>query len=310
MATSRPIGTTVPHAIIVKPPGKKKRPSFFFRGLAILLPSILTLWILWYALVFVFNNVAEPINGAIRAACIRAVPAIYSEAIRPQWYVVTDAQVAQYRDANSQAASPRQKSDDQVRQEIRRSNLELYWRSQWHLQATGLVVAVTLIYLAGVFLGGFVGRQLYARLERLIAQVPGFKQIYPHVKQLVELILGDTPVAFSRVVMVQFPRTGSWVLAFVTGNAMTSMAAGAKVPCLTVFVPTTPTPFTGFTLTVAESDVIDLPISIDEAVRYVITGGVLVPESQVSSAPKADVPVEAATPALPGADATRAGAKL
>lgn len=300
MATAK---TTPP---TVRPTAKKSRPSFFFRGLAILLPSILTLWILWYACVFVFNNVAEPINGAIRAACIRAVPLIYPADIRPQWFVVSGEQVLQYRGSNQLSASSQQMSDDEVVHEIRRSNLRQYWRSRWHLQATGLVVAVTLIYLAGVLLGGFVGRQLYTRLEKLIAQVPGFKQVYPHVKQLVELILGDTPVAFSRVVMVQFPRPGAWVLAFVTGNSMKSMSSGIGTSCLTVFVPTTPTPFTGFTIVVAETEVVDLPISIDEAIRYVITGGVLVPDSQATPVRSP----EGAAGRLTGKDATGPGLKL
>ncbi|MCC6678674.1 MAG: DUF502 domain-containing protein [Phycisphaerales bacterium] len=257
---------------------------FFLRGLTVLLPSILTLWILWSAFIFVFNRVAEPINVGLRAVVIRAVPAIVHPDIQPDWYRVTDEEVAAYRAVKG--LTPTKSPDEaELRGEIRRAELEKVWRAHWYLQGAGLVVAISLIYLAGLVLGGFLGRKLYIRLERIISRVPGFKQVYPHVKQLVDLILGDKPMAFNKVVMVQFPRTGNWAIAFVTGRAMRDMSAAAGPgEYLTVFVPNTPTPFTGFTLTIPAAEVIEVPISIDEALRYVITGGVLVPGQQQTAA--------------------------
>ncbi len=254
------------------------------KGLAVLLPSVLTLWILWQAFVFVFDSVAAPINRWIRTGVIYAMPHVLSEPYRPEWYKVTPEQVRAYRRDNPAAASAETVSDSAVTLDLREKNFAQYWSARWHLQAVGLLVAIVAIYVAGGVVGGFVGRRLYHRVERVIAQIPVFKQIYPHVKQVVELILGDTPMAFNRVVMVQFPRPGAWVLAFVTGTSMRAMTDGLRRECLTVFVPTTPTPFTGFTLTVPVEDVIDVAISIDEAIRYVITGGVLVPEGQAGPA--------------------------
>lgn len=264
-----------------------KRKHFFIRGLAILLPSILTLWILWYAFLFVFGNVAEPINRGLRTIVIQSVPLIFSEPFLPAWYVVSTQDIARYKATVQPPGAAQQMSDDAVRHQIRRRNLEQFWTARWHLQATGLLVGIVLIYLAGMLLGGFLGRQVYSRLERLISRIPGFKQIYPHVKQVVDLVLGDSAMAFTRVVMIQFPRPRTWVLGFVTGNSMPAMTGGIGCPCLTVFVPTTPTPFTGFTITVPETDVIDVPISIDGAIRYLITGGVLVPEGQAPPTPPA-----------------------
>lgn len=260
---------------------------FFLRGLTVLLPSVLTLWILWYAFVFVFNRVAEPINVGLRTVVVWATPTATKPDERPGWYIVTSDELAAYRAANGLVARTGP-TDDELRDQIRRADLAKIWRSHWYLQGAGLVVAITLIYLAGLLLGGFLGRKVYAGLERLIARVPGFKQIYPHMKQLVDLILGDKPMAFHKVVMVQFPKAGTWVIGFVTGPAIRDMtmasrasggaSGGAGGEYLTVFIPSTPTPFTGYTLTVPVNEVIEVPVSIDEALRYVITGGVLVPD--------------------------------
>jgi uncharacterized membrane protein len=252
---------------------------FFGRGLAVLLPSILTLWLLWTAFVFVFNNVAEPINRGIRTAVLEAAPYIVPADLdrQPHWFRISDAERRAYREARpALAAAPERRID----RELRAAKFRQFWEAHWYLSATGLFVAIALIYLAGVLLGGLIGRRLYARLEYLISKIPGFKQVYPHVKQLVDLIIGDKPMAFKRVVLVQYPREGIWTLGLVTSNSLALTHDAAKGNCLAIFIPSTPTPFTGFTITVPERDVIDVPISIDEAIRFVLTGGVLIPERQ------------------------------
>lgn len=253
---------------------------FFLRGLTVLLPSILTLWILWSAFTFVFNRVAEPINAGLRRIVIRATPALVHPDLLPEWHRVSDDEVAAYR-AGKGLTAAKGPDDEAIRYEIRAGELTAYWRSRWYLQAAGLLVAISLIYLAGLILGGFLGRKLYGRIEALIARIPGFKQVYPHIKQLVDLVLGDKPMAFNKVVLVQFPKPGTWAVGFVTGKAIPGLptlpGTGRAADFVSVFVPNTPTPFTGFTLSVPLSEVIEVPVSIDEALRYVITGGVLVP---------------------------------
>jgi uncharacterized membrane protein len=257
---------------------------FFGRGLAVLLPSILTLWLLWYAFVFVFNNVAEPINRGLRRAIVDLTPVVLPERKWPDWYRVTEEDIVRYR-AAAEAGPRRDAAPERVESEIRYRDFRDYWDARWYLQATGLLVAITLIYLAGVLLGGLIGRKVYARLETLIARLPGFKQVYPHVKQLVEMVMGDKPMAFKRVVLVEYPRKGVWSLGLVTSAAMQAVSDLSGRPALTVFVPSTPTPFTGFAISVPEDEVINLPISIDEAIRFVLTGGVLIPGTQIGAAP-------------------------
>lgn len=254
---------------------------FFLRGLGVLLPSILTLWLLFQAFIFLYNNVAAPINRGIRASIVEITPRLVSDAHLPGWFRVTAEEVEEYRAA---ATDPllKKASEARLRHSVRARQLESFWNT-WSfglLRLTGLFVAIVLIYLGGRVLGSFVGRYFFHRLERLLKAVPGFKQVYPHVKQMVDLIMGDSQMAFRRVVLVEYPRKGIWTVGLVTSSAFRSVHEAAQTEMVTVFVPTSPTPFTGFTINIPAKDCIDVDMTIDQALRFVITAGVLVPEGQ------------------------------
>lgn len=293
MSVAGPGGDAPSVTVATRPRSRFAR--FVLRGLAVLLPSILTVWILWMASVFVYKNVAEPINRAIRRGVVYVMPAVPEE-YQPGWYRVTPEAMEDARAGRTEGGVLKGLPERRVLTELRARAFAKVWSQAWYLQATGLLVAIVLLYAAGALVGGLIGRRVYHRVERVLAQVPGFKQVYPHVKQLVELVIGERPLAFKRVVLVQFPHPGTWVLAFVTGPAMSAAAKATGRPSLTVFVPNTPTPFTGFTLTVPEEDVVDVPISLDEALRFVITGGVLVPDRMLpgGAPPAALTPTERA----------------
>ncbi len=258
---------------------------FFGRGLAILLPSILTLWILWYAFAFVFNNVAAPINRGLRWMVVQAAPTFVGEAPdrQPAWFRVSEAERAEFL-AQQDGKAFRSAAAAEVTSEVRSQKFRTYWQSRWYLSGSGLVVAIVLIYLAGMLLGGLIGRRMYNRVEGWISRLPGFKQVYPHVKQLVNLVMGDKPMAFKRVVYVEYPRKGVWSLGLVTSGSLSSVAGYAGERMLAVFIPSTPTPFTGFVINVPEKDVLDAPLSVDEAIRFLLTGGALIPEHQRTQA--------------------------
>jgi uncharacterized membrane protein len=266
---------------------------FFGRGLAVLLPSILTLWLLWTAFVFLFNNVAVPINRLLRWGVVEATPLLVSSDPKhqPAWFEVTPEERVAFLD-HAENKNWRGASAGRVDREIRLQHFREFWDSHWYLQAAGLLVAITLIYLSGLLLGGLIGRKMYAKIEQWISRIPGFKQVYPHVKQLVELVIGDKPMAFKRVVLVEYPRKGIWTLGLVTSSSFRSAADAGGGSMLTVFIPSTPTPFTGFAINVRADEVLDVPISIDEAIRFVLTGGVLVPEREAMD------PVDPAAAAL------------
>ena len=250
---------------------------FFGRGLGILLPSVLTLWILTQLLLFLNNNVGEPINRGVRMAVLEIYPRLVEEESLPGFFRVRLSEIAEARQAK-QIPGISKMDDTQVRERLRRAKFRTAWQAHWYLNATGLIIAIVVIYFSGRFLGGYLGRTIYDRLERLWSRVPGFKQVYPHVKQVVQMVLGESPIAFNRVVMVEYPREGIWTIGLVTGPSLRSINEQAGEDVMTVFIPTSPTPFTGFAINVPATGVIDLPMSVEEALRFFITGGVLVPE--------------------------------
>jgi len=253
---------------------------FFGRGLAILLPTVVTLWILWQAIGFVYTNVAQPINRATRLSVLWVVPQVFKEESLPAWFQVTDEEILAYRVTEDVSYNT---ADGTLRRTMRREYLREFWSDHWYLSLTGFFIAILLIYLAGVLISNFFGRQIYNRLERLISQIPGFKQVYPHVKQLVDMILGDKKLAFSKVVLVEYPSAGIWTMGFLTGDSMRFFDGVAGGRVVSVFIPTSPTPFTGFTINVLGEKVIEIEISIEEALRFVITAGVLTPEHPVDT---------------------------
>lgn len=247
---------------------------FFTRGLAVLLPTAVTLWLLVQAFGFVYNNVAQPINRATRFAVIWVVPQVMDEDKLPEWFRVTDDRVFDIRAAREIRTTV---SDESVRLDLRREYLAQFWQDHRYLNLTGLIIAIMLIYLAGVLLGNFMGKSVYARLERLITRIPGFKQVYPHVKQVVDMIMGDSKMAFSKVVIVEYPSAGIWTVGFLTGNSIREIDGPAGGTVVSVFIPTSPTPFTGFTINLPKEKVIEIGMSVEEALRFVITAGVLAP---------------------------------
>ena len=177
--------------------------------------------------------------------------------------------------------------DTYLQRHVRKQKLGRWWREySYALDLIGLVVAVLLIYIVGATLGSIIGRRLYARGEQLISKVPLIKQVYPSVKQVTEFLVGPSDEAekmrFSRVVAVEYPRKGLWSVGLVTGSTMRMIQERAGTPSLTVFIPSSPTPFTGYVITVPKEDTIDLPVTIEEALRFSVSAGVIVPPSQLT----------------------------
>ena len=153
--------------------------------------------------------------------------------------------------------------------------LEDFWND--YLYWVGFVVAVIGVYLIGRLVASFLGRSIWKVLEAALFRTPVVKQIYPNVKQVTDFLLSARPFEFSRVVAVEYPRKGVWSLGLVTGSGLAEIKRSAGANMLTVFIPSSPTPVTGYTITVHRDEVIDLPMSIDEALRFTVIGGVVVP---------------------------------
>jgi uncharacterized membrane protein len=266
---------------------------FFVRGLAVLLPSVLTLWILVQAYRFVNNNIAEPVNQGVRMLLVQLTPRVQ----------LLQRQFEPRDEAVDQAVAERTRIDgkvpdrEMVRLELRRTNVHNWWISWWGMNLIGLAIAILGVYIAGRVVGGLIGPHLWRRIEGLFVRLPVIKQVYPSVKQVVDFFFSaERPVKFSSVVLVEYPSPNIWSIGFLTGPALPSVADHAG-ECVTVFVPSSPAPFTGWTITVPRSKVIDVQMSVDDAIRFLVSAGVLVPHGNGSgSVAEAD-----ATPALEAA---------
>ena len=152
----------------------------------------------------------------------------------------------------------------------------------------GLVVLVVLLWSTGLFVANIVGQWWLAQWNRLLHKIPIVKSIYSSVKQVSDTLFSSSGNAFREAVLVQYPRAGSWTIAFVTGAPSGEVAAHLASPHVSVYVPTTPNPTSGFFLMMPRSDVVPLRMSVDEALKYIISMGVVAPPPPV--APRAAAP--------------------
>jgi uncharacterized membrane protein len=147
----------------------------------------------------------------------------------------------------------------------------------------GLTAPLLFILLIGLMARNIVGRWLLELGERVLQGIPLAGAIYRTLKQLLETILRDSKGRFRRVVLLEYPRPGIWALAFVTGAAGASLQQHLDQPLLNVFIPTTPNPTTGWYALVPEDQVIDLQLSVEDAFKILISGGIVSPSSMPSS---------------------------
>lgn len=143
-----------------------------------------------------------------------------------------------------------------------------------------LVVFTTVLFFLGRLLTVGLGRWFVHGVERAILRIPLVNKVYGSVKQVTDFAFSEREIEFNRVVAVQYPRDGIWSLGFVTGNSMREIAEATGEPMLSVLMPTSPMPMTGFTVTVKKSEAIDLNLTVDEAIQFIVSCGVVVPAQQ------------------------------
>lgn len=251
--------------------------GLFFRGLKILLPTVLTIWILVAAYGFVRNKFAAPINAGVRELIVRVVdfPRVSEADVEMAKADMTAAERASWESSDP--------SGQRLREAVQRTKMQQWWeRYRIGLDLIGLVIAVALICAVGLALSSIIGKQVYARGEVLLQKMPLIKHVYPSVKQVTDFLVGSDSqkMRFSKVVAVEYPRKGVWSLGLLTGESLRSIGEHARRPCATVFVPSSPTPFTGYVVTVPVEDMIEMPMSIEDALRFIVSGGVIVSADQ------------------------------
>ncbi len=154
----------------------------------------------------------------------------------------------------------------------------------------GVLVMLTLVLLTGVFAANIFGQWWLSRADRVLHNIPIVRSIYSSVKQVSDTLFSSSGNAFREAVLVQYPREGAWTIAFVTGRPGGEVADHLDPErYLSVYVPTTPNPTSGFFLMLPKSDVIELDMSVDVALKYIISMGVVAPAA-VNGGPLARIP--------------------
>jgi uncharacterized membrane protein len=146
----------------------------------------------------------------------------------------------------------------------------------------GLAVPLLSILVIGLMARNIAGRWLLDVGERLLHAIPLAGQVYKTLKQLLETLLKDSHSKFRRVVLVEYPRRGIWAIGFVTGIISHEIQNHISRPVISIFVPTTPNPTTGWYAIVPEEEVINLSISVEDAFKIIVSGGIVAPNMEIS----------------------------
>jgi uncharacterized membrane protein len=146
-----------------------------------------------------------------------------------------------------------------------------------HVPGLGVIVVLLGLLLTGIFATNIVGQWSLRQGHRILSKIPIVKSIYSSVQQVSDTLFSSSGNAFREAVLVQYPRAGSWTIAFVTGKPGGETALHLAGDYLSIYVPTTPNPTSGFFLMLPRADVIPLDMTVDEALKYVISMGVVAP---------------------------------
>lgn len=157
----------------------------------------------------------------------------------------------------------------------------------------GLVVIFIVLTIIGALTAGFVGRSVTKIYEGILNRMPVVRNIYSALKQILETVLAQQSNAFREAVLVEYPRRGMWAIAFITGETKGEVQNLTEDQCINIFLPTTPNPTSGFLLFVPKEDLIPLTMTVEEAVKMVISGGIVTPPDLRSDAEKAQPKVSA-----------------
>jgi uncharacterized membrane protein len=153
-----------------------------------------------------------------------------------------------------------------------------------HVPGLGVLVMLLVLLLTGVFAANMFGQWWLRQWDAILGKIPIVKSIYSSVKQVSDTLFSTNGNAFREAVLVQYPRAGAWTIAFVTGRPGGEVAAHLAGDYVSVYVPTTPNPTSGFFLMMPRGDVLPLRMSVDEALKYVISMGVVGPATPAEAA--------------------------
>ena len=285
---------------------------FFLRGLAISLPAILTVVIVAWLIRGVSDYILEPATTAVRYVIGTALDAsVDIDDLREQadernqrfatervagrrlatvggrggdtqTYVLLGNRAVPIEDYDLAIESaPTSEEPKSARSLYGRLAAQEYFGSYLSLNLVAVLIILAALYFLGRFVSARVGRWIVHQIEtNVLGRLPVIRNVYGAVKQVTDFLFSESQVEYRRVIALEYPRRGIWSLGLVTGESMLEIAGRAGEPCLSVLIPSSPMPVTGYTINVLRSDVLDLDLSVDQAFQFCISCGVLVPPQQ------------------------------
>ncbi len=235
----------------------------FFAGVATLLPTVLTIFILVVCFNFLDEKIAQPITSFIRTQ-------LSSDFAKDQyWSKVLGYQEWQLDQEVS--SDPLHEGDIPFEEKV------IAHVPSW----LGFCIGLILVLAVGIIFKGYLGRQLLRLLEGWIQKIPLIKVIYPYAKQVTEFFFKEKKtIEYQTAVAVQYPRKGLWSIGFITSEGFKEISKEAGTTVVSIFIPSSPTPITGYTILVPREQTIPLDLSVDEALRFTISAGVILPDQQ------------------------------
>ncbi|APW48456.1 putative membrane protein [Rhodoferax antarcticus] len=171
-------------------------------------------------------------------------------------------------------------------QAVSPESMASFWERFKHIPGLGVVLVFSGLLVSGALVSNVAGRWWLVQVDRLLTRIPVFKSIYNAVKKVSDTLFSSNGNAFRKALLVQYPRAGAWTIAFQTGSPNGEVADHLGTDFVSVYVPTTPNPTSGFFLMLPRTDVIELKMSVDEALTYVISMGSVAPAAPTGVLPK------------------------
>ncbi len=274
------------------------------RGLGIVLPPLLTVVVFIWAWTLIERYVLVPVESTARTAIVMSLPPAFDK-VPPKEQIKnivrTDSRVTEFtHNGTDYTILPRSRQwvPKFVLERVEENPDALHepnpvTAGQYYAEYANvrflprayvipvfLLVFVLLLYCAGKFFARGIGSWIKNLFDGLIHRLPIVRNVYSSVKQITDFVFSEQELEYTRVVAVEYPRKGIWSLGFVTGESMLDIRNAVGEPVLSILMPTSPMPATGFTISVAKSETIDLDLTVDQAVQFIVSCGVVVPPHQ------------------------------
>jgi uncharacterized membrane protein len=293
---------------------KKFRPfrSAVIRGLGVLIPPLLTVVILVWVVNTTWVYLLAPVNSGIREGIVLSLSGNIREGLK-----VTDAsgRVAMVDGVSYKECADRRFVPLDVYEKVERGlgndsmpatakavyqrYVDLTFLRPQYAVPFILAVFILLVYLLGKFMAAGIGSFIIYRIDFIIQRLPLVRSVYKATKQVSDFFFSDRQIQFTRVVAIEYPRPGMWSLAFVTSDGLSDIRSAANEPVLGVFIPSSPMPLSGYALVVLKREAVDLTITIEEAIQYLVSCGLVMPQKDVQRLKRVEdhAAIEAAEPA-------------